>query len=45
MSFIINDDEELEKYNEIWDNIKGTLSIKFHSTPVYDEKYMKGKIR
>ena len=35
----------LDKYNEIWDKTKGKLSIKFHSTPVYDEKYIKAKVR
>ena len=35
----------LDKYNEIWDKIKETLGIKFHSMPVYDEQYMKGKVR
>ena len=35
----------LNKYNEIWDKIKETLSIKFHSMPVYDEKYIKAKVR
>ena len=34
----------LDKYNEIWDKIKETLSIKFHTTPVYDEKYIKAKV-
>ena len=43
MSFIIKDDYVLDKYNEIWDKIKETLSIKFHSAPVYDEKYIKTK--
>ena len=45
MSFVIKDDDVLDKYNEIWDKIKGTLSIKFHSTPVYDEKYIKAKVK
>ena len=45
MSFIIKDDNVLDKYNEIWDKIKETLSIKFHSMPVYDEKYIKAKVR
>ena len=45
MSFVIKDDDVLDKYNEIWDKIKETLSIKFHSTPVYEEKYMKVKLR
>ena len=35
----------MNKYNEIWDKIKETLSIKFHGTPVYDEKYIKAKVR
>ena len=45
MFFIIKDDYVLDKYNEIWDKIKETLSIKFHSTPVYDEKYIEAKAR
>ena len=35
----------LDKYNEIWDKIKETLSTKFHSMPVYDKKYIKAKVR
>ena len=35
----------LNKYNEIWDIIKGKLNKKFHSTPVHDEKYIKVKVR
>ena len=45
MSFIIKDDSVLVKYNEIWNKIKKALDAKFHSMPVYDEKYIKGKIR
>ena len=45
MSFVIKDDDLLDKYNEIWDKIKETLNIKFHSMPVYDEKYIKVKVR
>ena len=45
MSFVIKDDDVLDKYNEIWDKIKKTLNIKFHSMPVYDEKYIKAKVR
>ena len=37
MSFVIKDDDVLDKYNEIWDKIKEALSIKFNSMPVYDE--------
>ena len=35
----------LDKYNEIWDKIKETLNKKFHSMPVYVEKYIKAKVR
>ena len=35
----------LWKYNEIWNKIKKTLSIKFHSMSVFDEKYIKAKVR
>ena len=45
MSFLIKDDVCLDKYNEIWDKIKETLNIKFQSMPVYDEKYVKVKVR
>ena len=44
MSFMIKDDSVLVKYNEFWNKIKKTLNIKFHSMPVYDEKYTKVKI-
>ena len=41
MSFVIK--HVLDKYNEIWDKIKEKLNIKFHSMPVYNEKYIKAK--
>ena len=44
MSFVIKDDHVLDKYNEIWDKTKESLN-KFHSIPVYDEKYIKAKVR
>ena len=44
MSFVVKDDDVLDKYNEIWDKIKETLSIKFHSMPVYDKQYIKAKV-
>ena len=43
MSFEIKDDSVLDKFNEIWDKIKNTLNKKFHSMPVYNEKYIKAK--
>ena len=45
ISFVIKDDDVLDEYNEIWDKIKEKLNIKFHSMPIYDEKYIKPKVR
>ena len=45
MSFLIKDDEVWEIYEKIWDVIKNKLSIKFHSKPIYEQKYLKAKIR
>ena len=45
MSFVIKDNDVLDKYNEIWDKIKNKLNIKFHNMPVYDQKYVKAKGR
>ena len=33
------------KIRKNWDVIKNKLSIKFHSEPVYDETYIKAKVR
>ena len=40
MSFLIKDDYVLDKYNEIWDKIKETLNIKFHSLPDYEINFV-----
>ena len=45
MSFLIKDDEVWEKYEQIWDVIKNKLGIKFHSEPIYEQKYLKAKLR
>ena len=45
MSFLIKDYDVLDKDNKVWNKIKKTLNIKFHSMPVYDEKYIKAKVR
>ena len=45
MFFLIKDDDVLDKYNEIWDKIKEKLNIKFHSMSVYDEAYLKAKVK
>ena len=45
MSFLIKDDEVWEKYEQIWDVIKNKLNIKFHRKPIYEQKYLKAKVR
>ena len=45
MSFKIEDDSVLIKYNEIWNKIKEKQGMKFHSKPVYNEKYIKTKVK
>ena len=44
MSFLIKDDELLEKYKEIWEKVKNSIKKYFDSEPVYYEKYLKAKI-
>ena len=45
MSFLIKDEEVFDKYERIWGVIKTKLGIKFHSEPVYDETYIRAKVR
>ena len=42
---MVKNNDVLDKYNEIWVKIRGKLNIKFYSTPAYDEKYIKTKVR
>ena len=32
-------------YSEIWNKIKKSLNTKFHSQPIYDDKYIKIKVK
>ena len=41
MSFWIKNSEVWEKYEDIWNIIKNKLNIKFHSQPIYENKYLK----
>ena len=45
MSLMIEDDSVLVKYSDVWNKIKEVKGIKFHSNAVYDEKYVKAKVR
>ena len=45
MSLMAKNDDVLHKYKEVWDKIKNKFNIKFYSMHIYDEKYMKAKVR
>ena len=45
ISFLIKDDELLEKYNEIWEKVRNSIKKEFDSKPVYCEKYLKTKTK
>ena len=46
VSFKIEVDSVYLKYNEIWKKIKKLLGgIKFHSEPIYDDSYIKTKVK
>ena len=42
---MVKNEDVLDKYNKISEKIKEKLNIRFHSTPLYDEKYIKAKVR
>ena len=45
MSFMVKNDNVLDKYKKIWNVIKNKIGIKFHSEPIYDQIYIKAKVR
>ena len=45
MSLLIKNNEVWEKYENIWNVIKNKPNIKFHSQPIYENKYLKDKVR
>ena len=45
MSFLIKNSDVWEKYEETWEVIRNKLNIKFHSEPIYENKYLKTKVR
>ena len=42
---MVKEDDVLNKYYKCWDKIEKKLNIKYHSMPVYDETYIKAKVR
>ena len=45
MSFKIEDYNVYIKYNQIWNKIKELLNIKFYTESIYDDKYIKTKVK
>ena len=45
MSFVTNDEEVYEKYNEIWNVVKKLLKLRFTVNPVRDDKYILAKFK
>ena len=45
MSFKIEHESVCIKHTEIWNRIKNILDLKFHSQPIYDDKYIKTKVK
>ena len=45
MSFLANDKEFLKKYTKLWGKIKGLIGKKFDSAPIYNDNYIKTKIK
>ena len=45
MSFVTDDEEIYEKYNEIWEVIKKLLKVDFTVDPVRDDKYLVAKLK
>ena len=40
---MIKDDELLQKYNNIWEEVKNSIKKEFDSEPAYNEKILKDK--
>ena len=45
MSFVTDDEEIYEKYNEIWEVVRKLLKAKFTVGPVRDDKYIVAKLK
>ena len=45
MSSLTKNDEVWQKYEDVSNVIKNKLDINFHSQPIYENKYLKAKVR
>ena len=45
LSFVTDDEEIYEKYNEIWEVVRKLLKVNFTVSPVRDDKYITAKLK
>ena len=45
MSFVTDDKKVYEKYDEIWNVVKGLLKLKFTASPIPDDEYISAKLK
>ena len=45
MSFTTDDEKVYEKYDEIWNVVKGLLKLKFTVGPIRNDKYISAKLK
>ena len=45
INLLVNDKEIFKKYSEIWDKVKSLIKKEFDIEPLYNDKYIKTKIR
>ena len=45
MSLSVNDKQPFKNYNKMLEKIENLMSIEFETKPVYDDKYIKAKIK
>ena len=43
--FQIEEESVYLKYAKVWNKIKSVLNVKFHSQFIYDDKYVKAKVK
>ena len=45
MSLVTDDKEVYEKYDKIWNIVKGLLKLKFTASPIRDDKYILAQLK
>ena len=45
MSFVTDDEKVYERYDEIWNVVKGLLKLKFAASPIRNDKYILAKLK